>query len=92
MKRKLVPVALGLAFIIASTISAQAAPQGSNLQGEYSLIGTRTCVQNSTINTNFSGPNFSLPNGGTTRTAHFNAILRLFGDGTGDLMSTGIQY
>lgn len=91
MKRTFVPVLLGSAFIIASAISAQAAPMGSTLHGEYSLIGTRTCVQNSSPDTNFSGPNYSLPNGGTTRTVHYNAILRLYGDGTGQLSNKSLQ-
>jgi hypothetical protein len=70
MKRMLVAVLLVLAFLIASAKSPQAAPKGSNLHGEYSMVGTRTCVQ---VNggADFVLPNYSLPpGGGSTRTTH----------------------
>lgn len=91
MEKKHVFAILVLMSAIAMSTVASAAPKGSNLHGEYSLIGTRTCVQNSTINTNFSGPNFSLPNGGTTRTAHYNGILKIYGDGTGQFTNKALQ-
>lgn len=77
MKRMFsVPVLLVMVFVIASTTSVQAAPQGSDLHGEYSLIGTRTCVQP--------------PMGGSTRTTHYNGILILFGNGSGELSAKAV--
>ena len=91
MKRILVSGTIGLAVIIALTISAQAGPKGGHLHGEYSMIGTRTCVQASG-GADFTPPNYSLPvGGGTTRTSHYNAILRLYGDGTGEFVDKVLQ-
>lgn len=91
MKRFFVPCTLGFAVIIALTMSAQAAPEGSNLHGEYSMIGTRTCAQASG-GADFTPPNYSLPaGGGTTRTAHYNAILIFHGDGTGEFVDKVLQ-
>ena len=93
MIRKSVLALLGLAFIIASTMFAQAAPKGSNLHGEYSFIGTRTCVQASG-GADFTLPNYGLPVpglGGTTRTAHYNGILIFHGDGTGEFVDKVLQ-
>ena len=91
MKRIPVASTIGLALIIASAMSAQAEPQLSNLHGEYSMIGTRTCVQASG-GADFAPPNYSLPGGGgTTRTSHYNAILRFYGDGTGEFIDKVLQ-
>lgn len=91
MNRILVSGILGLAVIILLTMSAQAEPKGSNLHGEYSLIGTRTCVQHSTPDTNFVGTNYALGSAGTTRTAHYNGVLKLYGNGTGHFSNKTLQ-
>jgi len=91
MKTKFVWVILVLLSTIALSPVALAAPKGSNLHGEYSMIGTRTCVQASGGG-DFAPPNYSLPAlGGTTRTSHYNAILRFYGDGTGELVDKVLQ-
>jgi len=90
MKRILVSGTIGLAVIIASAMSAQAGPKGSNLHGEYSMIGTRTCVQ-VLGGLDFIPPNYSLEGAGTTRTSHYNAILRFHGDGTGEYVDKVLQ-
>jgi hypothetical protein len=97
MEKKHVFAILVLMSAIAMSTVASAAPSGSNLHGEYSLIGTRICVQNSATNSDFVVPNYQfLPQdkggiGGTTRTAHYNGILRLYGDGTGQFSNKALQ-
>jgi hypothetical protein len=91
MGKKHVFAILVLMSAIAMSAVASAAPSGSNLHGEYSLIGTRTCVQHNVKETNFYGENYALGSAGTTRTTHYNAILELFGNGTGYFSNKSLQ-
>lgn len=84
MKRILIPVALGLALIISSAAYAMMFPPTSLfLRGEYKLIGSRECVY--AVGDFGAAPYFSIPSGGSTRAAHYNGLLQLYGDGTGSL-------
>ena len=94
MKRKVVSGTLGLAVIIALTMSAQAAPKRIHLHGEYALTGTRVCVQTNGNNVDFTPPYYQLPvggTGGTTRSAFYDGRLQLNRDGTGGLTVKALQ-
>ena len=80
------------AIVLLSAVQVIAGPPTTRLHGEYYVVGSRTCAYATGFGQDF-GPNFSLPiNGGTTRTGHYDGVLRLNGDGTGDFTFNFIQY
>ena len=79
-------------FILLSAVHAFAgAPTAITLRGDYYLVGSRSCVYTNGGQEFLA--NFYLPsNGGNTRTGHYEGVLHLNGDGTGNLNSNLIQY
>lgn len=90
MKRIFILASLGLVFVITPATYVSAGSFGNyNLQGEYSFVGSRVCVQN---NDGFSAfPDFALLSQGNTRTAHSKGVLRLKRNGTGTMYSKTMQ-
>ena len=97
MKRIFILFFLVLAFIIASTTCVLAAGKpilpGKPIQpitGEWTTIGTRSCVQ--TVADGIGPPpQFQLSSGGTARVMQEVGTLSLFGDGTGLWVGNAVQ-
>lgn len=90
MKKKNVFAVLVLMSAIAISTTASAAPNGGKLHGEYSWIGTRTCVQQ--VN-HWELPRLQVTSssGASTRTTNYTGKLILNGDGKGVLSDKALQ-
>jgi hypothetical protein len=84
MKRMFVLLSLCLAVVIASATPVSGNSSGKNsIRGEFSTIGTRSCVQADTGGDFGPAPQYQLLSPASIRVYQVAGVLRLFGDGHG---------
>jgi len=82
MKRWIMLTVTIIAVALPTSVLAKS-PIGKVLQGKYSFVGSRVCVQTPYGAPGFNPDNYSLLSSATVRTGHYKGTLQLNKDGTG---------